>query len=42
MLQNALEKAFEAKLRFGAVVAFVVATTTFSILGLAHWTGDAA
>ena len=33
-LQNALEKAFEAKLRFGAVVAFVVSTTTFSVLGI--------
>jgi benzoate membrane transport protein len=33
-LQNALEKAFEAKLRFGAVVAFVVSTTSFSFLGI--------
>ncbi len=33
-LQNALEKAFGATLRFGAVVAFVVSATTFSFLGL--------
>jgi benzoate membrane transport protein len=33
-LQNALEKAFEAKLRFGAVVAFVVSTTSFAFLGI--------
>jgi benzoate membrane transport protein len=33
-LQNALEKAFEAKLRFGAVVAFVVSATAFSVLGI--------
>jgi benzoate membrane transport protein len=33
-LQNALEKAFAARLRFGAVVAFVVSTTTFSFLGV--------
>jgi benzoate membrane transport protein len=33
-LQNALEKAFEAKLRFGAVVAFVVSTTSVSFLGI--------
>jgi len=33
-LQNALEKAFEAKLRFGAVVAFVVSTTSLSFLGI--------
>jgi benzoate membrane transport protein len=33
-LQNALEKAFEARLRFGAVVALVVSATTFSFLGL--------
>lgn len=33
-LQNALEKAFEAKLRFGAVVAFVVSATSFSLLGI--------
>jgi benzoate membrane transport protein len=38
-LQNALEKAFEGKLRFGAVVAFVVSATTFSFLGIgsAFW-----
>jgi len=33
-LQNALEKAFEARLRFGAVVAFVVSATNFSIFGI--------
>jgi benzoate membrane transport protein len=33
-LQNALEKAFEARLRFGAVVALVVSATSFSFLGI--------
>jgi benzoate membrane transport protein len=38
-LQNALEKAFDARLRFGAVVAFVVSATPFSVLGIgaAFW-----
>ena len=37
--QNALEQAFGGKLRFGAVVAFVVAATPFSLLGItsAFW-----
>jgi benzoate membrane transport protein len=38
-LQNAFEKAFEAKLRFGAVVAFVVSASTFTLFGIgsAFW-----
>jgi benzoate membrane transport protein len=38
-LQNALERAFGEKLRFGAVVAFVVAATPFSFCGVtsAFW-----
>ncbi len=33
-LQNAFEKAFEGKLRFGAVIAIVVAASTFALLGI--------
>jgi benzoate membrane transport protein len=33
-LQNAFEKAFEGKLRFGAVVAFVVSASPFTLLGI--------
>jgi benzoate membrane transport protein len=33
-LQNALEKAFGGRLRFGALVAFVVSATTFSVFGI--------
>jgi benzoate membrane transport protein len=38
-LQDALEKAFGGKMRFGALVAFVVAATPFAILGVssAFW-----
>jgi hypothetical protein len=38
-LQNALERAFGEKLRFGALVAFVVAATPFSFFGVssAFW-----
>jgi benzoate membrane transport protein len=38
-LQNALERAFGEKLRFGAVVAFVVAATPFAFFGItsAFW-----
>jgi benzoate membrane transport protein len=38
-LQNAFEKAFDAKLRFGAVVAFVVSASTFTLFGIgsAFW-----
>jgi benzoate membrane transport protein len=38
-LQNAFEKAFEGKLRFGAVVAFVVSASPFTLLGIgsAFW-----
>jgi len=37
--QDALEKAFGGTLRFGAVVAFAVATTSFSFAGItsAFW-----
>ena len=37
--QNAVEQAFSAKLRFGAIVAFVIACTPFSLLGIssAFW-----
>jgi benzoate membrane transport protein len=38
-LQDALEKAFGGKMRFGALVAFAVAATPFAILGVssAFW-----
>lgn len=38
-LQDAFEKAFGADLRFGALVAFAVAATPFSIAGItsAFW-----
>ena len=38
-LQDALEKAFAGKLRFGALVAFAVSMTPFSIVGItsAFW-----
>lgn len=38
-LQDALEKSFSSKLRFGALVAFVVAATPFAVLGItsAFW-----
>jgi benzoate membrane transport protein len=38
-LQDALEKAFGGAMRFGALVAFVVAATPFSLLGItsAFW-----
>jgi benzoate membrane transport protein len=38
-LQDALEKSFAGKMRFGALVAFVVATTPFAVLGItsAFW-----
>jgi benzoate membrane transport protein len=38
-LQDALEKAFAGKLRFGALVAFAVSMTPFSVLGItsAFW-----
>jgi benzoate membrane transport protein len=38
-LQDALEKAFGGKMRFGALVAFIVAATPFAILGVssAFW-----
>src|SRR5262249_7303684 len=37
--QNAVEQAFAGKLRFGAIVAFIVACTPFSLLGIssAFW-----
>ena len=37
--QDALEKAFGGQMRFGALVAFAVAATPFSILGItsAFW-----
>ena len=38
-LQNAFEKAFDGKLRFGAVVAFVVSASPFTLMGIgsAFW-----
>ncbi|MGH6913971.1 MAG: benzoate/H(+) symporter BenE family transporter [Geminicoccales bacterium] len=38
-LQDALEKAFSSTLRFGALVAFLVAVTPFAVLGIssAFW-----
>lgn len=38
-LQDALEKSFSSKLRFGALVAFAVAATPFAVLGItsAFW-----
>jgi len=38
-LQDAFEKAFSSKLRFGALIAFGVAVTPFSIAGItsAFW-----
>jgi benzoate membrane transport protein len=38
-LQDALEKAFGGKMRFGALIAFAVAATPFAILGVssAFW-----
>ena len=38
-LQDALEKAFTGKMRFGALVAFAVATTSFAVAGItsAFW-----
>jgi benzoate membrane transport protein len=38
-LQNAFEKSFDGKLRFGAVVAFVVSASSFTLIGIgsAFW-----
>jgi benzoate membrane transport protein len=38
-LQDALEKAFAGRLRFGALAAFAVAATPFTVLGItsAFW-----
>ncbi len=38
-MQDAFQRAFEGKLRFGALVAFAVAATPFSVVGItsAFW-----